>query len=103
MSAAPVKILVVDDEPPIRKLLRTGLGAQGYEVLDAPNGKAALELLAKQAATSSSSISACRTSMGWSCCGRSASAEAACRSSCCPAAATRPARSRRSISAPTTT
>ena len=46
--SAPVKILVVDDEPPIRKLLRTGLGAQGYEVLDAPNGKAALELLAKK-------------------------------------------------------
>jgi len=46
--SAPVKILVVDDEPPIRKLLRTGLGAQGYEVLDAPSGKAALELLAKK-------------------------------------------------------
>ena len=46
--SAPVKILVVDDEPPIRKLLRTGLSAQGYEVLDAPNGKAALELLAKK-------------------------------------------------------
>jgi two-component system, OmpR family, KDP operon response regulator KdpE len=48
MSAAPVKVLVVDDEPPIRKLLRMGLAAQGYEVLDAPNGKTALELLAKK-------------------------------------------------------
>jgi two-component system, OmpR family, KDP operon response regulator KdpE len=47
MSAA-LKILVVDDEPPIRKLLRMGLAAQGYEVLDAPNGKAALELLASK-------------------------------------------------------
>jgi two-component system KDP operon response regulator KdpE len=47
MSAAPVKILVVDDEPPIRKLLRMGLSTQGYEILDAPNGKTALELLAK--------------------------------------------------------
>jgi two-component system KDP operon response regulator KdpE len=46
--SAPLKILVVDDEPPIRKLLRTGLGTQGYEVLEAPNGKAALELLAKK-------------------------------------------------------
>jgi two-component system KDP operon response regulator KdpE len=45
MSAAPLKILVVDDEPPIRKLLRMGLSTQGYEILDAPNGKAALELL----------------------------------------------------------
>jgi two-component system KDP operon response regulator KdpE len=45
MSAAPLKILVVDDEPPIRKLLRMGLGTQGYQILEAPNGKAALELL----------------------------------------------------------
>jgi two-component system KDP operon response regulator KdpE len=36
----------VDDEPPIRKLLRMGLASQGYDVLDAPSGKAALELLA---------------------------------------------------------
>jgi two-component system, OmpR family, KDP operon response regulator KdpE len=48
MSAAPLKILVVDDEPPIRKLLRMGLTSQGYEVLDAPNGKAALDLLASK-------------------------------------------------------
>lgn len=47
MSVA-LKILVVDDEPPIRKLLRMGLAAQGYEVLDAPNGKTALELLASK-------------------------------------------------------
>jgi two-component system KDP operon response regulator KdpE len=37
---------VVDDEPPIRKLLRMGLGTQGYEILEAPNGKTALELAA---------------------------------------------------------
>ncbi|HEY6257568.1 MAG TPA: response regulator transcription factor [Xanthobacteraceae bacterium] len=48
MSAAPLKILVVDDEPPIRKLLRMGLTTQGYEVLEAPNGKASLELMAKK-------------------------------------------------------
>src|SRR4030095_5405219 len=45
MSAAPIKVLVIDDEPPIRKLLRMGLSTQGYEVLEAPNGKAALEVL----------------------------------------------------------
>jgi two-component system KDP operon response regulator KdpE len=45
MSAAPIKVLVVDDEPPIRKLLRMGLSTQGYEILDAPNGKTALALL----------------------------------------------------------
>jgi two-component system KDP operon response regulator KdpE len=48
MSAAPLKILVIDDEPPIRKLLRMGLSTQGYEILDAPNGKTALELLASK-------------------------------------------------------
>ena len=48
MSAAPIKVLVIDDEPPIRKLLRMGLGTQGYEVLDAPSGKAALALLAEE-------------------------------------------------------
>ena len=48
MSAAPLKVLVVDDEPPIRKLLRMGLSTQGYEILEAPNGKTALELLAQK-------------------------------------------------------
>jgi two-component system KDP operon response regulator KdpE len=47
MSAAPLRVLVVDDEPPIRKLLRMGLTAQGYQTLEAPNGKAALELLSQ--------------------------------------------------------
>jgi two-component system, OmpR family, KDP operon response regulator KdpE len=48
MSAAPLRVLVVDDEPPIRKLLRMGLSAQGYEIAEAANGKAALELLARK-------------------------------------------------------
>jgi two-component system KDP operon response regulator KdpE len=47
MSAAPLKVLVIDDEPPIRKLLRLGLNTEGYEVLEAPNGKSALELLSQ--------------------------------------------------------
>ncbi len=45
MNAAPLRVLVVDDEPPIRKLLRTGLAAHGYRVLEAQNGRAALEQL----------------------------------------------------------
>ena len=45
MSAAPLRVLVVDDEPPIGKLLRMGLNAHGYQILEAANGKAALELL----------------------------------------------------------
>jgi two-component system KDP operon response regulator KdpE len=48
MSAAPLKVLVVDDEPPIRKLLRLGLSTQGYDILDAPSGKVALELMAER-------------------------------------------------------
>ena len=45
MSAAPLKVLVVDDEPPIRKLLRMGLETQGYQTMDASNAKTALELM----------------------------------------------------------
>ena len=50
MSAAPIKVLVIDDEPPIRKLLRMGLSTQGYEILEASNGRNALELLAQDPA-----------------------------------------------------
>ncbi len=50
MTAAPNKVLVIDDEPPIRKLLRMGLSTQGYEILEASNGKLALELLAQNPA-----------------------------------------------------
>jgi two-component system KDP operon response regulator KdpE len=49
MSAAPLRVLVIDDEPPIRKLLRVGLSAQGYQTVEASSGKAALELLGEQA------------------------------------------------------
>jgi two-component system KDP operon response regulator KdpE len=48
MSATPIKILVVDDEPPIRKLLRLGLNARGYDVHEAASGKSALDMLAKK-------------------------------------------------------
>lgn len=48
MSAAPVKILVIDSESPIRRLLRVGLGTQGYEIIDAATGKVAMGLLAQK-------------------------------------------------------
>jgi two-component system, OmpR family, KDP operon response regulator KdpE len=48
MSAAPAKVLVIDDERPIRKLLRTGLSTQGYEILEAGDGGTALDLLAQK-------------------------------------------------------
>lgn len=40
MSAA-ITILVVDDEPAIRKLLRTGLQTQDYRIADAPSARLA--------------------------------------------------------------
>lgn len=43
MTFSAVKILVVDDEPPIRRLLRVGLATQDYAVSEAGNGKAARE------------------------------------------------------------
>ena len=50
MNATPIKVLVIDDEPPIRKLLRMGLSTQGYEILEASNGKIALDLLTQDPA-----------------------------------------------------
>lgn len=47
MTTAPVRVLVIDDEPPIRRFLRTSLSAQGYHVLEAENGSAALALIAR--------------------------------------------------------
>jgi two-component system, OmpR family, KDP operon response regulator KdpE len=48
MSTSALRALIVDDEPPIRKLLRMGLSTQGYQILEAPNGKTALELAAEK-------------------------------------------------------
>jgi two-component system, OmpR family, KDP operon response regulator KdpE len=41
-------VLVVDDEPPIRKLLRMGLATQGYAILEAPDARTALALLGRE-------------------------------------------------------
>lgn len=48
MSTSVVKILVVDDEPPIRKLLRVGLTAEGYAMVEAANGEEAVALIAEE-------------------------------------------------------
>src|SRR3977135_1454549 len=50
MGGGPVQNLLHHPEPPIRKLLRMGLSTQGYEMLEASNGKIALELLAQDPA-----------------------------------------------------
>ncbi|HUN49139.1 MAG TPA: response regulator, partial [Stellaceae bacterium] len=41
-------ILVVDDEAAIRRFLRAGLGAEGYELVEAETGAAAVALAAKE-------------------------------------------------------
>lgn len=45
MTAREAKVLVVDDEPAIRRLLKTTLRPQGYQVAEAENGRAALAQL----------------------------------------------------------
>jgi two-component system KDP operon response regulator KdpE len=40
--------MIVDDEHSMRNLLRIGLGTQGYDVLEAPNGEIALDLLKQE-------------------------------------------------------
>jgi two-component system KDP operon response regulator KdpE len=41
----PLRILIVDDEPPIRLFLRTALAVQNYRVDEAADGERALEFL----------------------------------------------------------
>jgi two-component system KDP operon response regulator KdpE len=45
MTHSPLRVLVVDDEPAIRRFLRTSLTAQDYLVLEAEDGKSALDML----------------------------------------------------------
>lgn len=48
MSEQPVRVLVVDDEPQIRRLLRVSLGAQGYHVSEAGRGAEAVVMTATE-------------------------------------------------------
>jgi len=41
----PLRILIVDDEPPIRRFLRTALTAQDYRVEEVADGEAAMNFL----------------------------------------------------------
>ncbi|HEY1141220.1 MAG TPA: response regulator [Lysobacter sp.] len=50
VPAARVRVLVVDDEPQIRRFLEISLRAQGYAVIEAGTGQAGLEALATQGA-----------------------------------------------------
>src|SRR5580704_8328040 len=46
--AKPYTVLVVDDEPPIRRFLRSGLGAADYRVVEAGDAAEAFRLLAAE-------------------------------------------------------
>ena len=61
-SAAPFRVLVVDDEPAIRRFLRTSLTAQGYQVNEAESGAGRARRDARRNRCPGVSISACRTS-----------------------------------------
>lgn len=49
-SAAPLRILVVDDEPAILRFLRAGLSSQGHVVIEAQAGQAALDAVRQRRA-----------------------------------------------------
>lgn len=46
MAETGFKILVVDDEPAIRRFLRTALGTYGYSIIEAESGEEALNAVA---------------------------------------------------------
>ncbi len=48
-KSSALRLLVAEDEPPIRRFLRTSLGAQGHQVLEAEDGAAALAMLRRNA------------------------------------------------------
>ena len=45
----PLRVLVIDDEPAIRRFLRTSLSAQGYSVLEAEDGETGFAMLQRNA------------------------------------------------------
>jgi len=48
MTNTAVKILVIDDEPAIRKLLRVGLVAEGYAIVESPNARDAIAMVKEE-------------------------------------------------------
>ncbi len=48
MPGTPPRILVVDDEPDLRSVLRFGLEAAGFEVLEASDGEQGLQVACDQ-------------------------------------------------------
>jgi two-component system KDP operon response regulator KdpE len=48
-NPAPLHVLVVDDEPAIRRFLRTSLDVQGYRVSEAADGAEAIDMMRRNA------------------------------------------------------
>ena len=50
MNEQPVTVLVIEDNPITRELVRVALATEGYEVLEAVDGRAAIELMERRTA-----------------------------------------------------
>src|ERR1700727_2686241 len=48
-ASGPLRVIVVDDEPAIRRFLRTSLRAEGYDVVEEETGEAALTEIRRRA------------------------------------------------------
>lgn len=48
MTTSDIKVLVVDDEPAIRRLLRVGLSTEGYAIREAATAGEAIERIAEE-------------------------------------------------------
>ena len=48
MTELSIRVLIVDDEPQIRRFLRTSLSAHGYRIIEASGGQEAMTLLATE-------------------------------------------------------
>jgi two-component system, OmpR family, KDP operon response regulator KdpE len=48
VTTSSIRVLVVDDEPQIRRFLRTSLSAHGYRVIEASGGREAITLTATE-------------------------------------------------------
>jgi two-component system KDP operon response regulator KdpE len=49
-GSSPCRILIVDDEPAILRFLRVALGSEGYRVVEATTGQAALDAVGQSRA-----------------------------------------------------
>ena len=103
MSAAPLRVLVVDDEPPIRKLLRMGLDRARLSDPRSAQRQGRARAARRGAGPDHSRSRPARYAGPRAAADDPRPQRKRSHRRACRAAATRPARCRRSISAPTTT